>query len=81
MSSARAIEMIRAEYTRAMGPMAHALLDEMLESLAMTPEEFPPSKLPELIEKLSWEIQNERRRVAFQKEALRQLQHLREGEA
>ena len=80
MSSARALEMIRAELTRAIGPMAHVLLDQMFESFAMTPEEFPAGKLPELVEKLSWEIQSERRRVAFQKEALEQLQALRENE-
>jgi hypothetical protein len=80
MSSGRAIEMIRAEFTRAIGPMAHPLLDQMLESLAMTPDEFPPGKLPELVEKLSWEIQSERRRVAFQKTALEQLQALGENE-
>jgi hypothetical protein len=80
MSSGRAVEMIRAEFTRAIGPMAHLVLDQMLESLAMTPEEFPAGKLPELVEKLSWEIQSERRRVAFQKAALEQLQAMRENE-
>lgn len=76
MSSVRAIELIRAEFTRAIGPMAHVLLDQMLKSVAMTPEEFPAGKLPELVEKLSWEIQSERRRIAFQKTALKQLQAL-----
>ena len=77
MTDGHAIEMIRAEYTRAIGPMGHVLIDELLAALGLDTETFPSEKLPELIEKLGWEIHSERRRVEFQKETLRQLQNLR----
>jgi hypothetical protein len=77
MSDGYAIEMIRAEYTRAIGPMANVLLDEALAAFGADAETFPSDKLPELIERLGWEVHSERRRVEFQKETLRQLQHLR----
>ena len=80
MSDDRALEKIRAEYTRAIGPMAHVLMDEMLAANGSPPEAFPPKKLPELVEKLSWEIHGERRRVAFQAAALQALQPLRKQE-
>jgi len=76
MNAERAIEILRAEYTRAIGPMAHVLVDEALTALGAAPGELPLGKLPELIEKLSWEIQSERRRALFQKQALAQLQDL-----
>ncbi len=80
MSISRAIESIRAEYARAIGPVADPALDETLAQFGVpadAADEFPLDKLPQLIEKLSWEIQSERRRAAFQQEALRQLQDLR----
>lgn len=77
MSVSRAIETIRAEYTRAIGPVADPVLDETLAEFGVPIEEFPLDKLPQLIEKLSWEIQSERRRAAFQQEALRHLEDLR----
>jgi len=76
MSNEPALQMIRAEYTRAIGPMAHVLMDETLAELGATDKAFPPEKLPELIEKLSWKIHSEHRRVEFQKETLRQLRSL-----
>ena len=77
MSDGRAIEMIRAEYTRANGPMAHVLLDEALAAFGADAETFPRDKLPDLIERLGWEVHSEGRRVEFQKETLHQIQHLR----
>jgi len=73
----RAVAMVRAEFTRAIGPMAHVVLDELLASLGPGADRVPPEKWPELIEKLGWEIHSERRRVAFHKQALRRLQELR----
>ena len=77
MSVQQALEMVRVEYTRAIGPMAHVLLNELLAALEMPVEELRLEKLVELIERLSWEIQSERRRVRFQKEVLEQLEALR----
>jgi len=76
MSNQSALQMIRAEYARAIGPMAHVLIDEMLTDFNAADEPIPAEKFPELIEKLSWEIHSEHRRVAFQEETLRQLRSL-----
>ena len=80
MSADRVLEKIRAAYARAIGPMAHVLVDEMLAADGAPPEAFPPNKLPELVEKLSWKIHSERRRVEFQAAALQVLQPLQEQE-
>jgi len=77
MDDGRVIDLIRAEYVRAVGPMGHVLIDEVLADFGLSAEQIPAEKLPELIEKLGWEIHSEPRRVAFQKEALRRLQELR----
>jgi hypothetical protein len=77
MTGNRAIEMIRLEYTRAIGPMAHLVIDETLADFGASAELFPAEKLPEFVEKLGWEIHSEPRRVSFQKETLRRLQELR----
>ena len=77
MSVQHALDMVRAEYTRAIGPMAHVLLNELLAAIETPPEELRLEKLVELIERLSWEIQSEQRRVQFQKDVLDQLDALR----
>lgn len=77
MDEGRVIDVIRAEYVRAVGPMGHVLIDEVLADLGLSSEQIPPEKLPELIEKLGWEIHSERRRVAFQKATLEHLQSIR----
>ncbi len=77
MDEGRVIDVIRAEYVRAVGPMGHVLIDEVLADLALRSEQIPREKLPELIEKLGWEIHSERRRVAFQKATLEHLQSIR----
>jgi len=76
-SDDKVIAMVRTEFTRAIGPMAHVVLDELLASFGPASGALPAEKLPELIEKLGWEIHSDRRRVAFQKQALRRLQELR----
>jgi hypothetical protein len=73
----RVLATVRAEFTRAIGPMAHVVLDEVLTSLGPEGQRVPAEKWPELIEKLGWEIHSERRRIAFQRQALRRLQELR----
>ena len=77
MSVQHALDMVRVEYTRAIGPMAHVLLNELLATIETPPEELQLEKLVELIERLSWEIQSEQRRVQFQKDVLEQLEALR----
>jgi hypothetical protein len=77
MDEGRAIDLIRAEYVRAVGPMGHVLIDEVLADLGLSTDQIPGEKLPELIEKLGWEVHSERRRVAFQKAALEHLQSMR----
>ncbi|MBN1919322.1 MAG: hypothetical protein JW889_15575 [Verrucomicrobia bacterium] len=74
----KVIAVVRAEFTRAIGPMAHVVLDELLASFTPGGGQVPPQKWPELIEKLGWEIHSDRRRVAFQKQALSRLQELRQ---
>jgi hypothetical protein len=77
MTGNRAFEIIRIEYTRAVGPMAHVVIEEMLTDFSASAELFPAEKLPEFIEKLGWEIHSESRRIAFQKATLRRLQDVR----
>ncbi len=77
MDEGRVIDVIRAEYVRAVGPMGHVLIDEVLADLGLSSEQIPTEKLPELIEKLGWEVHSERRRVAFQKATLEHLQSIR----
>ncbi len=67
---------ICSELVRVMGPVAPVVMADKIKSLGATNEDFPTEKIAELVEIISYEIQDERSRIEFQKGALDQLQHL-----
>jgi hypothetical protein len=70
------LQRIQSELTRAMGPLSSAVIEEKVAEFGMTRESLSPQKLPGLVEEASFEIQNHRRKVEFQRAALRILREL-----
>jgi hypothetical protein len=69
------LDRICGELVKAMGPVAPVVLADKLKGLGVDPEQFPVERAAELVEMLSYEIQDERTRAEFQKGALKQLKH------
>jgi hypothetical protein len=67
---------IQAELTQVMGPLAPVILDEKAGEFGMSMENLSAGKMPELVEEASFEIQNHRKKVQFQRAALKILREL-----
>jgi hypothetical protein len=67
---------IENELTEAMGPLALVVLKEKAAEFGVNMENLSPDKVPELVEEASFEIQNQRKKVQFQRAALRILREL-----
>lgn len=76
MTVQKVLERIQSELTQAMGPLAPAVIEEKAAEFGMTPESVPSEKVPVLVEEASFEIQNHRRKVEFQRVALEILKEL-----
>ena len=63
-------ERIEEELTLVMGPLAPVIMTEKAAEFGLKKEEFPEGRLAELVEEASFEIQNNRRKVQFQRAAL-----------
>lgn len=61
------IERQLAEY---MGPLASVVIKDKAAEFGKNLDEFPEHKLAELVEEVSFEIQNNRRKIEFQRAAL-----------
>ena len=66
---------ICSELVRVMGPVAPVVMADKIKSLGAATEDFPMEKIAELVEIISYEIQDEESRAEFQKGALDQLKH------
>ncbi len=64
------------ELAAAMGPLAEIVIDEEVENLGESRQEFPRDRIPDLVERVSQAIPDEARRVKFQQimlDAIRKL--------
>ena len=66
---------ICSELVRVMGPIAPVVMADKIKSLGAADRDFPTEKVAELVEIISYEIQDEDSRAEFQKGALDQLKH------
>ena len=66
--------LLQTELLKATGPIAEALLDDILEDMRLAPDRIPAAEAPELVNALSREIPDEQRRLAFIRTMLSALQ-------
>lgn len=67
---------LKTKLAALMGPIAEAIIEDIVADMEETKERFPYSKLPVLIERLSQEIESDEKRIAFEKEMLEMLKRL-----
>jgi len=67
------INAICSQLVNVMGPIAPIAVSEKIKSLGATKEDFPMDKIAQLVERLSYEIYDEKSRAEFQKGALEQI--------
>jgi len=65
------IQLLEKTFMRYVGPMGTIILDEILESLRLSREGIPIVKFPELIERLSLEIDSEEEKRSFEEEIIK----------
>ena len=71
------IETLRINLSRAIGPMAEILIEDVAAEMELTPSEIPVNQAAELITNLSREIPDEENRMQFKKSMLAILNKLR----
>ncbi|MBM3127740.1 MAG: hypothetical protein FJ009_03795 [Chloroflexi bacterium] len=67
---------IALELARAMGPMARLIVEDAIAALGETQEKFPRERLADLVERVSEEIRDPKKRIHFQQvmlEAIRKI--------
>jgi len=64
------IETLRINLSRAIGPMAEILIEDVAAEMELTPSEIPVNQAAELITNLSREIPDEENRMQFKKSML-----------
>ena len=64
------IETLRINLSRAIGPMAEILIEDMAADMELTPSEIPVNQAAELIANLSQEVPDEENRMQFKKSML-----------
>ncbi len=69
------LDVICAELVRTMGPVAPVIIRDKLESIGTDTKNMPLEKIVELVEKISYEINDEKSRAEFQRKALEELKH------
>lgn len=74
MTREETIGLIERELTLVMGPLGPMIMKEKAAQFAESLSEFPEDRMAELVEEVSFEIQNRRRKVEFQRAALKILQ-------
>jgi len=67
---------IQVELTQVMGPLAPLILKEKAAEFGMSMDNLSAEKMPELVEEASFEIQSHRKKVQFQRAALKILREL-----
>ena len=76
MTREEVIQNIARELTEYMGPLASVILKDKANEFGRGLDDFPQEKLAELVEEVSFEIQNDRRKVEFQRTALEILREV-----
>ena len=71
------IETLRINLSRAIGPMAEILIEDMAAEMELTPSEIPINQAAELIANLSLEVPDEENRMQFKKSMLAILNKIR----
>ena len=71
------IETLRINLSRAIGPMAEILIEDVAAEMELTPSEIPVNQAAELITNLSREIPDEENRMQFKKSMLAILNKIR----
>jgi hypothetical protein len=71
------IETLRINLSRAIGPMAEILIEDMAADMELTPSEIPVNQAAELIANLSREVPDEGNRMQFKKSMLAILNKIR----
>ena len=71
------IETLRINLSRAIGPMAEILIEDMAVEMELTPSEIPINQAAELIANLSLEVPDEENRMQFKKSMLAILNKIR----
>lgn len=66
--------LLKSELWKATGPIAEALLEDVLEDMKISANRILSSQAPELVEEVSKEIPDEQRRLAFIRVMLTELQ-------
>jgi hypothetical protein len=61
---------LRINLSKAVGPMAEILIEDVMAELAMKPSAIPKNQAAELISTLSLEVPDEEARIQFKKEML-----------
>jgi DNA-binding MarR family transcriptional regulator len=72
----RFITKLKLNLSRAVGPMAEILIEDVVEDLNLTVNEIPKSQVAELISALAFEIPDEDSRIQFKKEMLKVLKQI-----
>jgi hypothetical protein len=73
MTRQEALQRIQWELTLVMGPLAPVIVRNKATEFGNSTEDFPQDRLAELVEEVSFEVQNPRRKVEFQRAALKIL--------
>lgn len=68
------IGQLERELTTVMGPLGPMIMKEKAAQFGKSLSDFPEDRMAELVEEISFEIQNRRRKVEFQRAALKILQ-------
>ncbi len=76
VSSQEILGRIQRELTVAMGPLAPVVLKDKAAEFNEDIDDFPGEKIAELVEEVSFEIQNHRRKLQFQRAALKVLREV-----
>ncbi len=71
------IETLRINLSRAIGPMAEILIEDLAAEMELTPSEIPIDQAAELIANLSLEVPDEEIRMQFKKSMLAILNKIR----
>lgn len=69
-------EKLENEFIEVIGPLGSMLLDEAVADLGETREHFPRDKVAELVEQISHDIKDEKKRARFQQIMLEMLKNL-----
>jgi hypothetical protein len=73
MTGEEIIGRIEEELTMVIGPLGRVVMMDKAAQFGESVESFPADKMAELVEEVSFEIQNSRRKVEFQRAALKIL--------